>query len=304
MKSRFIAAAVRLGASPRRREARSFFWGARGRLGAVGFGLAVLAAACWARADAAPAGEGCLARGEDSAVVAQVTPRLEIALDDKRLMRLAGLAPVAPDFPETEVGRRLRGETAARWVGTPVLVVPTDGVDRWGRTGAMLFSLADGLEMGEALLAAGAVQIGEAREAPDCAVARRAAETRAREAGLGLWSEAYYRPLQALDRAGLLARAGEFALVEGRIRRVGQGRRRIFLDFGLGRDGFSVTTTRRSTETGSMTDAKLQALIGRSVRARGVIETIPTPAGLAPRMAIESLWELERLDAGAAEGAP
>ena len=249
---------------------------------------AALVAAPGARAE-------CRIESEDTAAVAEVTGRFEFRLDDGRLVRLAGLAPAA-EFVGSALAARLRGEAQAAWGGRPVFVRALGGADRWGRIPAALAPVEGGAEVAAALLAAGAGRVGDAREgAAECAAARLEAERTARETGAGLWSDAYYAPQQAEDRAGLLARAGSFALVEGTVRRVGTGRLRLYLDF-AGRDGFSVTATMRTIRAFDAAGTDVRALTGRRLRARGLIEVYAGPRGEAPRMELTGPGALELLD--------
>ena len=55
-----------------------------------------------------------------------------------------------------------------------------------------------------------------------CQAGLLATEQRAREGGLGLWREERYRPVAASDFDRLDSLVGRFAVVEGRIRSVGE----------------------------------------------------------------------------------
>lgn len=254
---------------------------------------------CLAAASPAPAQAGCAALGDESAAVAAFTEHFELRLDDGRLIRLAGLAPLPPDFLARPAGAAARAAAQAEWLGRPVVVATLGPPDRWGRAPALLAPVEGGDDVATWLLAQGAAIVGDAREAapggPDCPAARLAAERAAREAGAGLWSEAYYAVQQAQDRAGLIARAGSFALVEGTVRRVGTGRLRLYLDF-AGPDGFSVTATTRTNRAFEAAGMDLRALKGRRLRVRGVLELHAGRFGEAPRMEIAGPGALELLD--------
>jgi hypothetical protein len=99
-----------------------------------------------------------------------------------------------------------------------------------------------------------------------------AAEQAARERGLGLWAEARYKPL-AVDAPALGERAGQFAIVEGRIRSIGEREQRTYLNFGSDwSSDFTIIVPRR-VWTG-LVDRGLTAaaLRGRRIRARGILE--------------------------------
>jgi hypothetical protein len=262
------------------------------------------AALAGALASSARAEPVCAAAGRDSAAIAAITQRFEAQLDDGRLIRLAGLAPTPGDFAVGPQAGALKARIEAEWVGRPVVVQALGGADRWGRIPAIAQPVEGGPDLAAALLRLGAVQVGDAREGgiggPECPAARLAAEAVAREAGVGLWSGAYYGVLRAQDRAGLIARAGSFALVEGTVRRVGTGRLRLYLDFGTGADDFSVTATTRSIRAFEAAGVTLRALAGRRLRVRGVLEIFAGRAGgasrLSPRMEIAGPGALEIID--------
>ncbi|QLP97104.1 MAG: hypothetical protein HZY79_06480 [Rhodoblastus sp.] len=260
--------------------------------------LALVLAGANARAEPA-----CRVAGDASAAIVEVTKRFEITLDDGRTIRLAGLAPPRPDFVGSATAEAARAAATAEWAGRPVLVKALAGPDRWGRTPALLEPVEGGADVGSRLLALGAAVVGDSREGgaggADCPAARLAAEMAARKAGVGLWSESYYGVQQAADRDGLLARAGTFALVEGTVRRVGTGRLRLYLDFGAGRDGFSVTVTTRMIRAFEAAGMDLRGLTGRRLRVRGVVETYEGRDGAAPRMELSGPGALELLDGGA-----
>lgn len=254
-------------------------------------------------AGAVQAEPACRATGEDSAAVVAVTARFEVTLDDGRLARLVGLAAPAPDFLGGALAVRLREAADRAWRGRPVIVQASGPPDRWGRAPALLAPVEGGDDLATWLLGQGAALVGDAREGgvggPDCPVARLSAERRAREAGVGLWSEAYYGVQRAEDRDGLLARGGSFALVEGTVRRVGTGRLRLYLDFGAGRDGFSVSATTRVIRAFEAAGTNLRALAGRRVRVRGLIDIYAGRDGDVPRMDLVGPGALEPLEGGA-----
>lgn len=255
---------------------------------------------------APPAGAECRpAEGAPAATIRAVTDRFEFALDDGRLARAAALAPAPPDFPATAAGRATQAALAARLVGRAARLEPLGPGDRWGRVPALLFlEGAAGEEAGALALSLGAARLADWRAAGRCAAAQLAAEAAARRAGLGLWSDPYYSVLAAGDRAGLAQRAGQFVLVEGRVRRIGTGRRRYFLDFGPRRDDFTVTVDRRAAQSFQAAGAGVQTLAGARLRVRGLLER---SAEGAPRLEAAGPGQIERLDAGAgaeAGGAP
>ncbi|MBL8588859.1 MAG: nuclease [Methylobacteriaceae bacterium] len=238
--------------------------------------------------------------GAATAQIVAVTERFDFALDDGRLARAAGLAPAPPDFGGRPA-EAARATLQAAVGGRPARVEIVGPVDRWGRVPALIFLTAGAGagEAGEAALAIGAARVGDGREAGRCAAARLAAEAQARAAGLGLWADPYYAVVAAEDRPGLALRIGQFALVEGRIRRVGAGRQRFYLDFGPRRDDFTVTVVKKAAASFQANGAPLSALAGARVRVRGLIEPGPTP-----RIDLVSPGALEVLEPAPRGGRP
>ena len=99
-----------------------------------------------------------------------------------------------------------------------------------------------------ALLSAGYARVRPEFETRDCAAARLAVEDEARRAGLGLWSEPDYAVIPSSDAAALRSRDGQFVVIEGRVRRVGFGRSRLYLDL-VPRDGPTIVVARKLEST-------------------------------------------------------
>ena len=250
------------------------------------------AALVLALALAQPASAACgVAAG--TAKVAEVVERLEIRLDDGRLVRLAGLdLPVsARGAPETAAEARafLASRLAGREVGLAAFAAKPD---RWGRILADL-SLAEPVggaaSVASLLLSQGFARVRPEFETRGCVGERLAAERKARQSGLGLWSDPDYSVLEAADVEGLAEWDGRFVLVEGVVRRVGVGRSRLYLDFG-GRDGFTVLVARKSQSAFQSAGVPLSALAGEKIRVRGVLDD-----RFGPRLEIAEPLMVERL---------
>ncbi len=250
------------------------------------------AALVLALALAQPASAACgVAAG--TAKVAEVVERLEIRLDDGRLVRLAGLdLPVsARGAPETAAEARafLASRLAGREVGLAAFAAKPD---RWGRILADL-SLAEPVggaaSVASLLLSQGFARVRPEFETRGCVGERLAAERKARQSGLGLWSDPDYSVLEAADVEGLAEWDGRFVLVEGVVRRVGVGRSRLYLDFG-GRDGFTVLVARKSQSAFQSAGVPLSALAGEKIRVRGVLDD-----RFGPRVEITEPLMVERL---------
>ena len=72
----------------------------------------------------------------------------------------------------------------------------------------------------------------------------RAAERKAHDKRLGLGRDPYYAVAEAADLDNLRKRDGQFTVVEGTPSRVGEGRNRYNVDFGLHR-GFTIVIPKR-----------------------------------------------------------
>jgi micrococcal nuclease len=194
----------------------------------------------------------------------------------------------APDGPDPQ---HLRALLADREIALPTAAEP----DRWGRRPAHLWVPdADGEPV---LLAALLLEAGLARVAPEglpagCAAFLLAIEARARAAAAGLWPRATVGPWQSTDEAALAGLVGRYGLIEGLIVSRGQGRDRIYLNFGRFRDnGFVVTIRKGSLNRVPDWGKRLDALEGRRVRVRGVVLK---GRQLAIEVAVP--WQIERLD--------
>ena len=167
------------------------------------------------------------------------------------------------------------GEEAARaWlagqVGRPLAVMPRGEADRWGRV-RIDASLADGsLDLAGGLVAEGLAAVDAGEGDALCRPALLQVEAGARGAGRGVWAAA---PLAALDGPGLRQAANRFAVVEGRLRHVGERSARTYLDFARrGEDGLTVTVSKRTWRRMREHGLNAAGLTGRLLRVRGVIE--------------------------------
>lgn len=220
--------------------------------------------------------QGTCGEGGEDVRIAAVTERLELVLADGRVIRPAGLEAPPPGLDPALLARARRD--AADWLagGEASMRLVQARPDRWGRATARISAFAP--EAGEirdvsvALAEWGFARVAEPAEAGPCRAELMAAETAAIARRLGVWADPYYSVVAASDRALLLARAGQFTVVEGRVRRVGTGRKRIFIDFGPTREDFTATMPSRMSKTQGSQDFEPTRLAGRAVRLRGVVE--------------------------------
>ena len=203
---------------------------------------------------------------------AKVHARLEIELQDGRLIRAPHLAPF-----EASARGSLRMEQAraalADWTRGEALALPQrlPLADRWGRILTPVFG-ASGQDLGLRLVAQGLMRVGPSHTDP-CLSPLLAAEIQARNAKLGLWADSYYSVLSAHSSAALAAHAGEFVIAEGMVQRSGQTTARIYLDLGPARgSNLSVTFSRQNAKAFADGGIVPDALVGKTIRVRGLLE--------------------------------
>lgn len=171
--------------------------------------------------------------------------------------------------------------------------------DRYGRTLAQLFIVGDGDGDGDggavwaqlAMIEAGWARVYSFADNRACLVELLAAEGRARSAGLGIWRDPYYS-LRAADRPDqILARAGHFELVQGRVLAAAAAGNRIYLNFGrLWKQDFTAVIEAPALKlfAGQKRDPLL--LAGAMVRIRGWVDDRD-----GPRIAVTHPEQIEVL---------
>jgi hypothetical protein len=223
----------------------------------------VVAAAVVAALPARAQDDACRFVDIGSATVRAVS-ETEIALDDGRTLRLAGI-DARLDALALPAGTVLALKRLA--------TVPES--DRYGRlqahvfvneTGAERWLQADLVSRGLALVSA---RVGDTA----CAKALLAKEHSARAAKLGLWGEPVYVMGKAEDPAEVLKSRGRFLLVEGKVVSVRESGGTIYVNFGRRwSEDFTVTIAKRNERAFSAAGLEPKSLSGRRVRIRGWIE--------------------------------
>ena len=262
--------------------------------GFLGLALLALAIAC-----PRPAMAKCGGGAPSQVTIAAIGERFEIVLEDKRVIRLAGL-----DLPLAEEGD-VRTTAAASALLTQKLVGQNAQLtlygakpDRWGRLPGDIEAAPEGaapVSTAKAMLEAGYARVRPEFETKDCAGERLPLEAAARAAGRGLWTDSAYRVIEAGELEDLRRRDGQFTLVEGTVVKVGQGASRIYLDFAR-RGGFTALALRSKSAEFAKAGIALGDLTGVRVRVRGALDN---RFGL--RMDLIDPSEIERLDGGAQE---
>ena len=177
---------------------------------------------------------------EPGGIVTAVTDGDTVILDDGRVVRMIGIqAPKLPldrpDFQPWPLAPEARAALVALALDKPVrLGFGGESVDRYGRVLAHVF--VDGPE-GAVWAQQAMIELGLARvySFPDnraCLDLLFAAEGRARLGRLGIWADPYYSTRAADQPGDLLARAGQYELVEGRVLLADKNGGRVYLNFG------------------------------------------------------------------------
>jgi micrococcal nuclease len=179
-------------------------------------------------------------RMEPGGIVTSVTDGDTVILDDGRVIRMIGTqAPKLPldrpDFPTWPLAPEARAALVAIALNQPVqLGFGGETVDRYGRVLAHVF--VDGPQgqvwAQQAMVLKGLARVYSFPDNRACLDLLFAAEGRARVAGLGIWSDPYYSTRAANAPGDLLARAGQYELVEGRVLLAEQSGGRVYLNFG------------------------------------------------------------------------
>ncbi len=231
----------------------------------------LMAAGAALAGEAAAQADVCATVGGTAVAVAEVIDGDTLGLADGRIVHVAGVeamtaAPLAAEATR-ETRRLVAGGVA---LGAPSPPKP----DRYGRLHADA-RLGEGGALGAALVSAGLARVRLFPGEKPCLANLLSAEAAARAAHRGLWSLPDFAVRRA-DDPSLLARSGLYELVEGRIASVGHGKRMVFLDFGRDyRRDFTVLVPIAMAEE---LPQPVDALKGRRVRVRGVIEESGGPA--------------------------
>lgn len=188
-----------------------------------------------------------------------------VRLTDGREIRLAGLA--APGGPDA--ASALAGLVTDRDV---VFTGKDDSPDRYGRQSFMVYLDPTGPSVQTTLLTRGeAVYSGMVPEAA-CATELLTAEAAARSSGTGLWG--LPNAIKNAERPGdILAIAGQFGVVEGKVVSVRQAGTTFYVNFGRRwTEGFALTISGRMIGLLEAAGFSPKSLENRRVRVRGWVE--------------------------------
>lgn len=238
--------------------------------------MLVLAAFCAASAEeeAAPCG------GKPETVrIVEALDGASFRLEDGRVVRLTSVIPPMPIDGDRTALLRAREALAEIANGKPAsLFALADGKDRYGRIRARRISIDDTIWLEAELLARGIARVLPSAD-DKCMTALLQYEAKARAAKTGFWNESKFAVFDADGTAALLALEGRFAMVEGVIRRVGEQRGRVYLDFGRRyTEDFTVIVPDGLRKTLVAKGSDPKSWRGRRIRVRGILFSWGGPA--------------------------
>jgi Staphylococcal nuclease homologue len=199
-----------------------------------------------------------------------VTDHGDLVLDSGGLARLAGLR-----LPE----HAPRRQEALAWLrakaGMDVVVEGPSERDRWSRLQAVI-RLREGsppADLGQELVAAGLAIVDPEAAMALCQMELLRFEQQARQRSLGVWEDDRYKPIEVSHAERLQASVGQFVLVEGRIRSIGERSQRIYLNFGEHwAEDFTIVIPRKTWKLMGERGLDAAMLKGQRIRARGILE--------------------------------
>jgi endonuclease YncB( thermonuclease family) len=218
--------------------------------------------------------ETCRLETFGTAKVAAVRDGRTFALDDGRVVRLAGLQ--VPGAARDKAHAQAAKDALAALTSGRIITLKRIGPaqDRYGRLLAFAFAADDaGQSLNVRLLTKGFARTLPGKATEGCVRPLFAAEAKARAAGSGFWADPAFSPLSAEDRARVLAHRGEFVLVQGKVLSVHEAGAATYVNFGhhWSRD-FSVVILRRNQRTFSAAGVEPKALDHHRIRVRGIVE--------------------------------
>jgi endonuclease YncB( thermonuclease family) len=209
---------------------------------------------------------GCAFELLGDGIVSTVIDPRTVRLDDGREVRLAGIETVPNESGE-------RRSVLTDLIGRHVILRGVhDAPDRYGRQSAFVFADASLAPVQSELLARGDALVSAEITDKACAEELAASEATARNARLGTW--AYTSVIKNAESPGdILARIGQFAVVEGRISSVREAGGTVYLNFGRRwtRD-FAATISRRMMPSFEAAGVVPKSFENRRIRVRGWVE--------------------------------
>jgi endonuclease YncB( thermonuclease family) len=228
---------------------------------------------------------GCSFEPQGEGRVSAVIDARSFRMDDGREVRLAGIETVTLGTGKPDGASTLSALIAGRDV---TLRGESDAPDRYGRQPAFVFPDQAGASVQSLLLARGEALVSGIITDKACAAELVAAEAQARQARRGVWADAAVIK-NAESPGDILARIGQFTVVEGKVLSVRQAGATFYLNFGRRwtRD-FAVTISRRVMASFEAAGIVVKSLENKRIRVRGFIESRG-----GPRIEARTLGQIE-----------
>jgi len=239
----------------------------------------VLGAIAPAMSGPALAASACSFEAQGEGRVSAIIDARTFRMDDGREVHLAGIEAVTSARADRSAA--LGALVAGRGVA---LRGETDAPDRYGRQPAFVFVEQAAASVQGQLLAQGDALVSGAVADKACAAELLAAEAAARQARRGIWADR--AAIKNAESPGdILARIGQFTVVEGKVLSVRQAGATTYINFGRRwtRD-FAVTISRRVMPAFEAAGFSLKSLENKRIRVRGWIEARGGPRIEAAQM--------------------
>jgi micrococcal nuclease len=218
--------------------------------------------------------------GKPEAVrIAEVLDGTSLKLADGRTVRLTGvLAPLSLDG-DGEAELRAKNALAEIANGKDAsLFLSSDAKDRYGRISVQAILIGGKIWLEAEMIKRGLVRVYPTPN-DKCVKALLQYEAKARSTQTGFWNNTKFGVVGAEDIEALLAAAGRFVIVEGTIRRVGEARGRVYLDFGRRfTEDFTIVVPDNIRKILLAQGSDPKSWRGRRVRVRGILFSWGGPA--------------------------
>jgi endonuclease YncB( thermonuclease family) len=213
-------------------------------------------------------------------------------LEDGRVVRLANVIPAMPIDGDRQALLRAKEALAEIANGKHALLYfASESKDRYGRISVQAVLLEEKIWLESELVSRGLARVFPSAN-DKCMTALLQFESKARSARAGLWNESKFGVFDAENVEALLAAEGRFAVVEGAVRRVGESRGRLYLDFGRRfTEDFTVVVPDRLRKNLVAKGSDPKSWRGKRIRVRGILFSWGGPA-----MEINLAQAIELLD--------
>jgi endonuclease YncB( thermonuclease family) len=238
--------------------------------GATDFRRICVAAVVCAIAPTATAASACSPTPQGEGRVSAIIDARTFRMDDGREVRLAGIETGTAASGAAALGALVAGRNVA-------LRGESDAPDRYGRQPAFVFVDQAATSVQNQLLAQGDALVSGNVADKACAAELLSAEAAARRARRGIWADS--AAIKNAESPGdILARIGQFTVVEGKVLSVRQAGATTYVNFGRRwtRD-FAVTISRRVLPAFEAAGISLKSLENKRIRVRGWIEARSGP---------------------------